>query len=112
MDKLKIVKGNTFETIIPVKAYKYSGGEMADFDLKKCTNIKITVRTNGSSRNMEQYSILDDNKIHIIWPANKLVIGEYFLEVSGKLNNADWRFYDKTPIFTIVNTNSEANIPK
>jgi len=28
------------------------------------------------------------------------------------LNNEHWRFYDTTPIFTIVNTNTGANIPK
>lgn len=33
MDGLKLVKGNSFTTIIEVKAYKYNGEEIQDFDL-------------------------------------------------------------------------------
>ena len=39
-------------------------------------------------------------------------LGKHCLEVTGKLGNDDWRFYDKSPIFTIVNTNAEANVPQ
>ena len=41
MTDLKIVKGNTFETIVEVKAYKYNGEEITDFNLQDCTDVKV-----------------------------------------------------------------------
>jgi hypothetical protein len=50
MDKLKIVKGNTFETVIEIKAYKYNGEEIPDFSLNNCTNIVVNSRVSGDSK--------------------------------------------------------------
>lgn len=49
MNDLRIVKGNTFETIVEVRAYKYNGEEITDFSLQNCTNIKIVSHTQTSS---------------------------------------------------------------
>ena len=108
MDSLKIVKGNTFETVIEVKAYKYNGEELLDFDLSQCTNIKVIVHVKDNTRILTDYTILEDNKLSIVWPANTTKTGAYSLEVTGKLDGIDWRFYDTTPLFHIVNTNEEA----
>ena len=43
---------------------------------------------------------------------DRCVVGDYSLEVTGKLGDDYWRFYDKKPIFSIVNTNAEAHIPQ
>jgi len=112
MDSLKIVKGNTFETIVQVKAYKYNGEEILDFNLSRCTDIKIIAHISGNVRRITDYEILEGNKISIAWPANTTKAGQYSLEVIGKLNGDDWRFYDKTPLFYVVNTNEEAHIPQ
>jgi len=45
MDELRIVKGNAFETIVEVGAYKYNGEYIKDFDLSKCTNIRIILHS-------------------------------------------------------------------
>ena len=112
MDKLKIVKGNTFDTVVEIRAYKYNGEEITDFDLNDCTNIAIINHiSNGEQYRITNYTILDQNHIQMHWDKGG-VVGDYSLEVTGKLGEDHWRFYDKKPIFSIVNTNSEANIPK
>lgn len=110
-DKLKIVKGNTFETVVEIRAYKYNGEEITDFDLNDCTNIIITCHTSSEVYKVVDYQILDDKHIQIHWDKTSR-IGDYSLEATGKLGNEYWRFYDKKPIFSIVNTNAEANIPQ
>lgn len=112
MNDLRIVKGNTFETIIEVRAYTYKGQEIKDFDLQKCTNISIVVHINGDTQSINSYEIIDQKNLVITWAGKSTKVGAYSLEVRGKLDDLDWRFYDKQPIFTIVNTNAEANIPK
>ena len=112
MSDLKLVRGNTFKTITQVKAYKYNGEEITDFNLQDCTNIKITSHVSGYSNNIDTFSVLENNMLEITWDGGRTRIGKYSLEVTGKLNGVDWRFYDKKPIFTIVSTNSEANIPQ
>ena len=111
MDKLKIVKGNTFETVIEIKAYKYNGEEIPDFSLYGCTDIVVSSRINGEIRKVESYQILDAHNLQIRWEGKQLKVGGYQLEVTGKIGNDAWRFYSKTPIFYIVNTNEEASIP-
>ena len=106
MDKLKIVKGNTFDTVVEIRAYKYNGEEITDFDLNDCTNIAIINHiSNGEQYRITNYTILDQNHIQMHWDKGG-VVGDYSLEVTGKLGEDHWRFYDKKPIF------SEANIPK
>ena len=111
MSKLKIVKGNTFETVIEVRAYKYNGEEITNFDLNKCTNIVITSHVSNDTSRVTDYEILDAKNMSVRW--NKPTkLGDYAIEVSGKIGNDNWRFYDKKPIFTIVNTNAEAEVPQ
>ena len=45
MNDLRIVKGNTFETVVEVKAYKYNGDEIPDFNLQDCADIKVRYHT-------------------------------------------------------------------
>ena len=112
MNELKIVKGNTFETIVEVKAYKYNGEEITNFNLQSCTDIKVRAHISAASDEITTFSVLEGNKLSITWDGDETKVGDYSLEVTGKLNDTQWRFYDKAPIFTIVNTNAEANIPK
>lgn len=111
MNDLRIVKGNGFKTTVEVKAYRYDGQEITDFDLHECTNIKVSYRVGEVSHKIESFELSEGNTIVISWPSS-LGLGKYSLEVTGRLNDDNWRFYDKQPIFTIVNTNKEANIPQ
>lgn len=112
MNDLKIVKGNTFETVVEVRAYKLNGEEIENFDLQNCTNISVIAHVGSTTKRLNTYSILDKNKMSIEWPGKVTKVGSYSLEVIGKIDDLDWRFYDKKPIFTIVNTNAEANVPQ
>lgn len=111
MNDLRIVKGNGFKTTVEVKAYRYDGQEITDFDLHACTNIKVSYRVGEVLHKIESFELSEGNTIVISWPSS-LGLGKYSLEVTGRLNDDNWRFYDKQPIFTIVNTNKEANIPQ
>ena len=111
MTDLKIVKGNTFDTIVEVKAYKYNGEEITDFNLQDCTNVKVISHNSTSTTKIKTFELLENNKMSIHW-SKSIPLGKHCLEVTGKYGDDDWRFYDKSPIFIIVNTNAEANIPK
>ena len=110
MNDLRIVKGNTFDTVVQVKAYNYNGEEITDFNLQNCTNVKVTSHSQDSIVPVTDFELLRGNKMFIHW--NKPVrLGKYSLEVTGDMEGNRWRFYDKSPLFTIVNTNAEACIP-
>ena len=111
MNKLKVVRGNSFATIINIKAYRYDGTEIDGFNLYNCEDLKVRPRCVGHAVNIEYYKILSDNRLEIHWGKN-LKVGSYTLELTGKYNNTDWRFYDDKPILEIVETNSEADIPE
>lgn len=112
MSKLRIVKGNTFETLIEVHAYTYQGQEMQDFDLNDCTDIVLNAIVNKKSRPIKVFEVVSPTQILIAWNAKYQEVGSYYLEGRGKLEGVAWRFYDRKPIFDIVNTNAEANIPQ
>jgi hypothetical protein len=79
--------------------------------LHACTNIKVSYRVGEVLHKIESFELSEGNTIVISWPSS-LGLGKYSLEVTGRLNDDNWRFYDRQPIFTIVNTNKEANIPQ
>ena len=124
MDDLRIVKGNTFATVVQIKAYQYNGEEMADFDLRQCTDIAIIAHINLSTNNYinvsnrwiyitnPHFEVLDEENLSITWPAEDQQLGLYLLEISGKFNGIAWRFYDKKAEFRIVNSNAESYLPK
>jgi len=110
MNKLKIVRGNSFTTVIEVKAYRYDGTEIEGFNLQRCTDLKVRPRCANSVAKINGYRLSGSNKIEIQW-GKDLKLGSYTLELAGRYDNVDWRFYDEKSIFEIVETNAEANIP-
>ncbi len=111
MNELKIVRGNTFNTVIEVKAYKYDGTLIEDFDLQACDSIQVKVHNGNKTTALHKFSAGTENKLDIRWTSD-LEVGSYTLEVTGKLNGQSWRFYDTKSILSIVETNKEANIPQ
>jgi hypothetical protein len=111
MNILKIVRGNSFDTLMEVKAYRYDGTLIEDFDLHNCTDVMIKLHHNNNTYNVSTVKILDDNKIEVPW-SRTLKTGTYSVEVTGKYNGENWRCYDNKPVLQIVETNSEANIPQ
>lgn len=113
MGDLKIVKGNSFTTFIKIKAYGYDGEEILDFDVHDITSITVVIRVNSQNKVLPEtdYELMDDNILKIEWDG-KQALGPYLLEAFGVYKDERWRFFDKTPIFTIVDTNAEANIPQ
>ena len=111
MSDLKITKGNTFRTILEIKAYRYDGKEIEDFDLSNCTDVTVKCRINGVIREITNFRPRGANELEIQWPSTSKS-GAYTIEVSGRLRDHYWRYYSKDPIFTIVETTEEQNIPE
>lgn len=111
MSDLKITKGNTFRTILEIKAYRYDGKETKDFDLSDCTDVTVKCRINGVIREITNFRPRGANELEIQWPSTSKP-GAYTIEVSGRLRDHYWRYYSKNPIFTIVETTEEQNIPE
>ena len=111
MEKLRIVRGNSFTTAIEVEAYRYDGTKIMDFDLQNCTDLKIRFHYAGGIANVRQYNVIGRNTIELQW-GKDLRVGSYIVEIIGKYKGQDWRFYNNDPIFQIVETNQEANIPQ
>lgn len=110
-NELKIVKGNTFWTLTEVRALDASGYEIQDFDLAECTDIKVYLRTSYKRTEVSAFQVLEGNILQVMWYGPLLSISKYSMEVAGKYNDVDWRFFDAN-VLTIVETNAEANIPQ
>ena len=108
MERLVIVRGNTFYTRTKVKARTYSGSLIQDFDLSSSTDMVVTVRSSGLSIVMDTW-IVNGNFLDIKWEG--IPCGAYGLDVRGVYNGVAWRFYN-TDVLEIVESNSEANIPE
>jgi len=111
MNELKIVRGNTFNTVIEVKAYRYDGTLIEDFDLQTCDSIQVKVHNGNKITTLNKFSVCENNKLDIRWTSD-LAVGSYTLEVTGRFDGQSWRFYDTKSILSIVETNAEANIPQ
>jgi len=111
MNELKIVRGNTFNTVIEVKAYRYDGTLIEDFDLQTCDSIQVKVHNGNKVTTLNKFSVCENNKLDIRWTSD-LTVGSYTLEVTGRFDGQSWRFYDTKSILSIVETNAEANIPQ
>ena len=110
MDIIKIVRGNTFATRTHVRAFRFDGTEIENFDLSACTDLQVAARL-GNIQKTIGFSVLEDNYLRAVFKASMQQVGEYGLEVKGKYQGVDWRFYNRH-IVTIVDSNAEAHIPE
>lgn len=103
----KIVRGNDFTLRIPVK--KIVNGEQVSFPLSDCTDIAVHV-VSKYKRTALPYTI--DNESDDVLLADidgtALSLGTYALEVTGKLEDANWRSYEYEQ-FTIVDNNASSD---
>ena len=111
MSRLRLVKGNTFYTKNEIRAYRYDGTEIEDFSLTQCKNIKVIANKVHSREIINNYNILDDHTLRIQWVGSKLQLGPYRLEITGKYKEADFRYFSEEPIFDIVNSADDQEIP-
>ena len=103
----KIVRGNDFTLRIPVK--KIVNGEQVSFPLTDCTDIAVHV-VSQYKRTALPYTI--DNESDDVLLADvdgtALSLGTYALEVTGKLEDANWRSYEYEQ-FAIVDNNASSD---
>ena len=113
MSDLRIVRGNTFYTRTKITARDAATGSIVQgFSLDACEDLRFFAVRRGKSIEITSFSILDSTHIRIKWNGNDMKVGGYGLEGTGKYNGLEWRFYDtERYVFTIVESNDEANIP-
>ena len=111
MSRLRLVKGNTFYTKNEIRAYRYDGTEIEDFSLTQCQDIKIIAHKVRGREIINNYNVIDDHTIRIQWVGSKLELGPYRLEIIGKCNGIDFRYFSDVPIFDIVNSIDDQEIP-
>lgn len=103
----KIVRGNDFTLRIPVK--KIVNGEQVSFPLTDCTDIAVHV-VSKYKRTALPY-IIDKESDDVLLAdvdGTALSLGTYALEVTGKLEDANWRSYEYEQ-FAIVDNNASSD---
>jgi|GEM_PF-2119807 len=103
----KIVRGNDFTLRIPVK--KIVNGEQVSFPLSDCTDIAVHV-VSKYKRTALPYTIdkESDDVLLADVDGTALSLGTYALEVTGKLEGANWRSYEYSQ-FAIVDNNASSD---
>lgn len=103
----KIVRGNDFTLRIPVK--KIVNGEYVSFPLTDCTDIAVHV-VSKYKRTALPYTIdkESDDVLLADVDGTTLSLGTYALEVTGKLEDANWRSYEYEQ-FAIVDNNASSD---
>ena len=104
----KIVRGNDFTLRIPVK--KIVNGEQVSFPLTDCTDIAVHV-VSKYKRTALPYTIdkESDDVLLADVDGTALSLGTYALEVTGKLEDANWRSFEYEQ-FAIVDNNASSDI--
>lgn len=103
----KIVRGNDFTLRIPVK--KIVNGEQVSFPLSDCTDIAVHV-VSKYKRTALPFSIDKESNDVLLADVDgtALSLGIYALEVTGKLEDANWRSYEYEQ-FAIVDNNASSD---
>ena len=103
----KIVRGNDFTLRVPVK--KIVNGEQVSFPLTDCTDIAVHV-VSKYKRTALPYTIdkESDDVLLADVDGTALSLGTYALEVTGKLEDANWRSYEYEQ-FAIVDNNASSD---
>lgn len=103
----KIVRGNDFTLRIPVK--KIVNGEQVSFPLTDCTDIAVHV-VSKYKRTALPYTIDKESNDVLLADVDgtALSLGTYALEVTGKLEGANWRSYEYEQ-FAIVDNNASSD---
>lgn len=103
----KIVKGNDFTMRIPV--VKMVDGEKQAFPLPGCTDLVVRL-CSGFSRYELTHTIdaKEDNVLLARVEGDEVPLGEYALEVKGKLFGNDWRSNEYEQV-AIVDKNADAD---
>lgn len=103
----KIVRGNDFTLRIPVK--KIVNGEQVSFPLTDCTDIAVHI-VSKYKRTALPYTIDKESNDVLLADVDgtALSLGTYALEVTGKLEGANWRSYEYEQ-FAIVDNNASSD---
>lgn len=110
----RVVRGNDFTLVVEVKqAVLNTDGEtvLEDFDLSTATDVEVNIVSTLGKKTAMAYTT-EGSKVLIAFDET-VKAGLYGVEVTGKTDGADWRFYAKPEEgIKIVEPTSEAYIPE
>ena len=113
-DRLRVVSGNAFATLVVVRAYAADGSELGGWSLGDSDDVSVTAVSRYGRRVMEHEIVADTalrvNCIRVEWPAD-MAVCEWGLEITGTHDGRVWRSMEPG-VVTIVRTNPEACIPE
>ena len=113
-DRLRVVSGNAFATLVVVRAYAANGSELGGWSLGDSEDVSVTAVSRYGRRVMEHEIVADTalrvNCIRVEWPAD-MAVCEWGLEITGTHDGRVWRSMEPG-VVTIVRTNPEACIPE
>lgn len=113
-DRLRVVSGNAFATLVVVRAYAADGSELGGWSLGDSEDVSVTAVSRYGRRVMEHEIVADTalrvNCIRVEWPAD-MAVCEWGLEITGTHDGRVWRSMEPG-VVTIVRTNPEACIPE
>lgn len=108
----RIVRGNDFTLVVSVKRAVLQDSEtvLEDFDLSTATDIAVN-RVSRLGKKVAMTYTVEGSKVLIDFDET-VPSGMYGIEVTGKTDGKDWRFYAQPgEAIEIVEPTSEANIP-
>lgn len=103
---MKVTRGNSFKTRVPITATTFDGESIDDFALDDVTDLVVVLRTVYSSITTTNYEI-NDNNLDIDWTG--IGLGTYGINISGTYNDGSWRSYVRD-VVTIVESDDDAEI--
>lgn len=113
-ERLRVVSGNAFATLVVVRAYAADGSELGGWSLGDSEDVSVTAVSRYGRRVMEHEIVADTalrvNCIRVEWPAD-MAVCEWGLEITGTHDGRVWRSMEPG-VVTIVRTNPEACIPE
>lgn len=103
----KIVKGNDFTLRIAIM--KMTEGERVAFPIPACTDVQVRM-FNGVKRITLSYEVdtANDNVLFARVEGDRIPVGNYAIEIKGKLFDADWAI-STYPQFAIVSSSPDAD---
>lgn len=108
----RVVRGNDFTLVVKVKnpVLKDSETVLEDFDVSESEDVKVNIVSTIGKKTAMSYTV-EEGKLLIQFDET-VKAGKYGLEITGKKDGTDWRFYAKPgEVIEIVEPTSGSYLP-
>lgn len=118
MENLKIVRGNDFYLMVPVRRIVFANDEYGDkvrleerVELNDCSVLAVCLIDENEHRLPLSFTVTDgdDSELTVKVRGREILCGWYGLEVKGMLGGRHWRSYERK-VFKIVENNGKSYV--